>query len=323
MPDLNMAQAINRTLSVEMRRDDSIVLLGEDVGALGGLFSTTEGLLDDFGERRVIDAPTGEGGVIGTAVGMALYGLRPVTEIQFADFVWPGFEHIVSEMSRIRYRSGGQYACPLVLRLPYGGGVGGGMYQSQSPEAYFCHTPGLVVAAPSDPTDAAGMLRAALRGDDPVVFLEPKSLYQDCRASVDDEHVVPLGEARVRRPGTDVSVFAYGSMVPVALAAADAAAGSGIQTDVVDLRTLLPLDIATVLSSIAKTGRAVIVAESPTYCGFAAELSATLSERALLHLEAPVERVAGFDVPFPHVHENDYLPSERRVVAAIERVANF
>ncbi len=323
MPDLNMAQAINRTLSAEMRRDDSIVLLGEDVGALGGLFGTTEGLLDEFGELRVIDAPTGEGGVIGTAVGMALYGLRPVTELQFADFVWPGFEHIVSEMARIRYRSGGQYACPLVLRLPYGGGVGGGMYQSQSPEAYFCHTPGLVVAAPSDPTDAAGMLRAALRGDDPVVFLEPKSLYQDCRASVDDDHIVPLGEARVRRQGTDVSVFAYGSTVPVALAAADAAAGSGIQTDVVDLRTLLPLDIATVLSSIAKTGRAVIVAESPTYCGFGAELSATLSERALLHLEAPVERVAGFDVPFPHVHEDDYLPSKRRVVAAIERVANF
>lgn len=323
MSDLNMAEAINRTLRVEMRLDDSIVLLGEDIGALGGLFGTTEGLLDEFGDRRVVDAPTGEGGAIGTAVGMALYGLRPVTEIQFADFVWPGFEHIVSEMARVRYRSGGQYSCPVVLRLPYGGGVGGGMYQSQSPEAYFCHTPGIVVAAPSDAPDAAGMLRAALRGDDPVVFLEPKRLYQDSPASVDDDQIVALGEARVRRQGTDVSVFAYGSTVPVALKAADDAAEAGIQSDVVDLRTLLPLDIRTVLASIAKTGRAVIVAESPTFCGYAAELSATLSERALLHLEAPIERVAGFDIPFPYVHENHYLPSRRRVVAAIERVANF
>lgn len=323
MPNLNMAQAINRTLSAEMQRDDSIVLLGEDIGALGGLFGTTEGLLEQFGEGRVVDAPAGEGGAIGTAVGMALYGLRPVTEMQFADFVWPGFEHIVSEMARVRYRSGGQYSCPVVLRLPYGGGVGGGMYQSQSPEAYFCHTPGLVVAAPSDATDAAGMLRAALRGEDPVVFLEPKCLYQGSPVSVEDGHIVPLGKARVRRQGTDVSVFAYGSTLPVALEAADDAAAAGIQTDVVDLRTLLPLDIGTVLSSIAKTGRAVIVAESPTYCGYGAELSATLSERALLHLEAPIERVTGFDVPFPYVHEDYYLPSKRRVVAAIERVANF
>ncbi|HJO04803.1 MAG TPA: alpha-ketoacid dehydrogenase subunit beta [Acidobacteriota bacterium] len=323
MPDLNMAQAINRTLCAEMRRDEAIVLLGEEVGSLGGLFGTSEGLLDEFGDRRVVDAPVAEGGVIGSAVGMALYGLRPVTEIQFADFVWPGFEHIVSEMAKVRYRSGGQYSCPLVLRLPYGGGVGGGMYQSQSPEAYFCHTPGLVVGAPSDAADAAGMLRSALRGDDPVVLLEPKRLYRDSRASVDDDHLVPFGEARVRRQGSDVSVFAYGSTVPIALQAAEAADELGIQIDVVDLRTLLPLDIATVLGSIAKTGRAVIVAESPTYCGYGAELSATLSERALLHLEAPIERVAGFDLPVPYFHEDDYLPSVRRVVAAIERVANF
>ena len=323
MPDLDMAQAINKTLGTEMRRDDTIVLLGEDVGSLGGLFGVTQGLLEEFGDRRVVDAPTGEGGVIGTAVGMALYGLRPVTEIQFADFVWPGFEHVVSEIARIRYRSGGQYACPLVLRLPYGGGVGGGMYQSQSPEGYFCHTPGLVVVAPSDAVDAAGMLRAALRGDDPVVFLEPKGLYRDSCGDLDDEHIVPLGEACTRRQGTDVSVFAYGSTVPLAIQAAEAAAESGIQADVIDLRTLLPLDIATVLSSIAKTGRAVIVAESPTFCGYGAELSATISERALLHLEAPIERVAGYDLPVPYVHEDHYLPSRRRVVAAIERVANF
>ena len=323
MPDLNMAQAINRTLSVEMRRDDTIVLLGEEVGSLGGLFGTTEGLLDEFGETRVVDAPTAEGGVVGTAVGMALYGLRPVAEIQFADFVWPGFDHIVSEMSRVRYRSGGQYSCPVVLRLPYGAGVGGGMYQSQSPETYFCHTPGLVVAAPSDAADAAGMLRAALRSDDPVMFLEPKRLYQDSGENFDDECLVPLGKARIRRHGTDVSVFTYGSTVPVALQAAKAAEELGIQTDVIDLRTLLPLDIATVLNSIGKTGRAVIVAEAPTYCGYGAELSATLSERALLHLEAPIERVAGFDVPVSYSQEDDYLPNKRRVVAAIERVANF
>ncbi len=322
MSDLSMAQAINRTLGAEMRRDEAIVLLGEDVGALGGLFGATEGLRDDFGDRRVVDTPTGEGGVIGTAVGMALYGLRPVIEIQFADFVWPGFEHVVSEIARIRYRSGGQYSCPLVLRLPYGGGVGGGMYQSQSPEGYFCHTPGIVVAAPSDAVDAAGMLRAALRGADPVVFLEPKGLYRETCA-VDDEHIVPLGEACTRRRGTDVSVFAYGSTVPLAMEAAEVAAESGIQVDVVDLRTLLPLDIAAVLRSIAKTGRAVIAAESPTFCGYGAELSATLSERAFLHLEAPIERVAGYDLPVPHVHEDDYLPCCRRVVDAIERVANF
>jgi 2-oxoisovalerate dehydrogenase E1 component beta subunit len=264
-----------------------------------------------------------EGGIVGAAVGMALYGLRPVPEIQFADFVWPGFEQIAAEMARLRFRSAGQYSCPVVLRLPYGAGIGGGMDQSASPEAYFCHTPGLTVVCPSDPEDAAGLLRTALRGQDPVIFLEPKRLYRTARAEVPDDAEVAIGTARIRRAGTDVTVLCYGAMVPVALAAAEAAAASGIQSDVIDLRTLVPVDIATILTSIARTGRAVIVAEAPRTCSYAAELAALLAERAILHLEAPVLRVTGLDAPLAHVFEDTYLPDPARVRAAIERVANF
>lgn len=323
MKQLSLAQAINRTLRSEMRRDDRIVVLGEDVGGVGGLFGTTEGLLGEFGDQRVLDTASAEGGIIGTAVGMALYGLRPVAEIQFADFVYPGFDQIVSEMAKIRYRSGGQYACPVVLRLPAGGGVRGGIYQSQSPEAHFCHAPGLVVAMPSNAADAAGLLRSALRSPDPVVFLEPKRLYHDGRSEVPEDHEVALGRAAIRREGSDVSVFTYGACVPAALEAAQIAAERGIQTEVVDLRTLQPFDIETVLASIAKTGRAVVVAEAPRTASFAAEIAATLAERAILHLEAPVLRVTGFDTPVPLHFEDAYLPDADRVVAAIERVANF
>jgi len=321
MPDLTIAQGVNQALRDEMHRDDRIVVLGEDVGALGGLFGVTAGLLEEFGDRRVIETFAAEGGLVGTAVGLALYGLRPVAEIQFADLVWSGFEQLVSEMAKLRYRSAGQYSCPVVLRVPYGAGVGGGIYQSQSPEAHFCHTPGIVVVAPADTADAAGLLRSALRGEDPVVFLEPKRLYRE--GSIASDEAVPLGSARLRREGTDVTLVAYGSTVPAALEAAQAAATRGIQVDVLDLRTLVPLDIAALLRSITKTGRAVLVSEATRTGGYAAELAATLAERAILHLEAPVERVTGFDTPVPYAHEDKYLPDADRITAAIERVANF
>lgn len=340
-----LLQAIHDTLRQEMTRDDTIVLLGEDVGELGGVFQVTEGLQEEFGPQRVLDTAAAEGGIVGTAVGMALYGLRPVPEIQFADFLWPGFDQIVSEMARIRYRSGGQYRCPVVLRVPYGGGVGGGMYQSASPEAFLAHVPGLVVVCPSSPEDAAGLLRAALRGEDPVVFLEPKRLYrqpgergepgdsgepgepggpgENFREDDPPHDTVAIGAARIRRQGTDVTVLTYGGMVPVALEAAEQAAAGGIQAEVVDLRTLVPVDIATVLASIVKTGRAVLVSEAPRFGGYTGELSAILAERAILHLEAPVVRVAAFDTPIPRILEDVHLPDTRRVLAALERVANF
>ncbi len=322
MSELTIAQAVNHALRAEMFRDDRIVVLGDEVGALGGLFGVTEGLLEEFGDRRVIDTLAAEGGLVGTAVGLALYGLRPVAEIQFADFVWSGFEQLVSEMATLRYRSAGQYTCPVVLRVPYGAGVGGGMYQSQSPEAHFCQIPGITVVAPADGTDAAGLLRSALRGEDPVVFMEPKRLYREGRASMSDE-VVPLGSARVRREGADVTLVTYGSTVPVTLEAAQLASARGIQADVLDLRTLVPFDIAALLRSIAKTGRAVLVSEAPRSGGYVAELAATLAERGIMHLEAPVERVTGFDTPVPYAHEDKYLPDVGRITAAIERVANF
>jgi len=322
MTERTIAEAVNQALREEMRRDDRIVLLGEEVGALGGLFGVTEGLLEEFGDRRVMDTFAAEGGLVGTAVGLALYGLRPVAEIQFAGLVWSGFEQLVSEMAKLRYRSAGQYSCPVVLRVPYGAGVGGGMCASQSPEAHFCHIPGITVVAPADGADAAGLLRSALRGDDPVVFLEPQNLYRTGRSTVSDE-IVPLGSARLRREGSDVTLVAYGSTIPAALEAAQTAADRGIQADVLDLRTLAPFDIAALLRSIAKTGRAVLVSDAPRTGGFAGELAATLAERAILHLEAPVERVTGFDTPVPYAHEDKYSPDADRITAAIERVANF
>ena len=323
MSELNLLQAINFALGGEMRRDDRVVLMGDSVGALGGVFRATDGLLDEFGAERVIDMPLGEGGIVGAAVGMALYGLRPVPEVQFADFMYPGFDQIVSEMAKYRYRSAGQYSCPLVLRMPFGGGVGGGLYHSQSPEAYFTHTPGLVVLAPSNPHDAVGLLRSAIRGEDPVVFLEPKRLYRTVIGDVpDDDFTVPIGEAARLREGADVTVIAYGAMVHEAAQAAEKAAASGIQVDLLDLRTLLPFDIGAVLESVGKTGRAVIVQEAPRSSGYAAEIAAVLAEKAVFHLQAPVLRVCGYDTPFPYALEDAYMPDTDRVLRAIERVTN-
>ncbi len=324
MSELNLLQAINFALGGEMRRDDRVVLMGDSVGALGGVFRATDGLLDEFGAERVIDTPLGEGGIIGAAVGMALYGLRPVPEVQFADFMYPGFDQIVSEMAKYRYRSAGQYSCPVVLRMPFGGGVGGGPYHSQSPEAYFTHTPGLVVVAPSNPYDAVGLLRSAIRGEDPVVLLEPKRLYRTVTGDVPgDDFTVQIGEAAHLREGGDVTVIAYGAMVHDAIQAAEKAAESGIQVDLLDLRTLLPFDIGVVLESVGKTGRAVIVQEAPRFCGYAAEIAAILAEKAVFHLQAPVLRVSGYDTPFPYALEDTYMPDTDRVLRAIERVTNY
>lgn len=324
MAKLEFAEAIRDTLVAEMRRDDRVVLLGHEVGSLGGVFRVTEGLIDEFGEQRVVDMPLDEGGVIGAAVGMALYGLKPVPEIQLADFAYPAFDQVISEMAKLRYRSGGQYPCPVVIRVPYGGGVGGGVYHSQSPEAHFAHTPGLVVAAPSTPADAVGMMRAAIRGDDPVVFMEPKALYRGVPGDPPaEDFIVPFGVAACVREGTDVTVIAYGAMLHAARRAADEAAALGIEVELLDLRTLVPFDIVAVLQSVAKTGRAVLVQEAPRSCGYTAEIAAVLAEKALFHLQAPVLRVAGYDTPFPYALERAYMPGNDRVLAAIQRAAGF
>jgi len=324
MSVLNVVQAVNHTLRDEMRHNDKIIILGEDVGVNGGVFRATEGLHQEFGSNRVIDTPLAESGIIGVSIGMALYGLRPVPEIQFMDFIYPAFDQIQSELAKFRYRSGGQFTAPVVIRTPYGGGIRGSHYHSQSTEAFFVHTPGLKVVIPSTPYDTKGLLTSALRDSDPVMFLEPKKIYRTVRGEVpDDEYVVPIGKANVTREGEDVVVFAYGAMVHVAMEAAELASAKGINAEVVDLRTLLPFDIETILSSVKKTGRVVILHEACKTCGFGAEIAAQIAEKALLSLEAPIVRVAGYDVPFPYVLEDDYMPNANRVLSAIEKVHNY
>jgi 2-oxoisovalerate dehydrogenase E1 component beta subunit len=318
MPSLTLLQAVNDALKVEMRRDPSVVVLGEDVGKNGGVFRATDGLQAEFGEDRVMDTPLAESGIVGTAIGMALYGLRPVPEIQFQDFIYPAFDQIVSELAKMRYRSGGQYACPVVVRAPYGGGIKGGHYHSQSAEAYFTHTPGLKVVIPSDPYDTKGLLISAIRDPDPVMFFEPKRIYRAVKGEVPEgEYTVPLGKCKVARPGKDMTLVAWGAMVHVALEAAKRAADDEIDCEVLDLRSLVPLDEDALLESVKKTGRAVIVHEAPRTSGFGGELAAILAERALEYLEAPVLRVAGFDTPFPYTLEDVYMPDADRVLRAI------
>jgi len=323
MPAMNIVQAVNNALREEMRRDDRVVLLGEDIGRNGGVFRCTEGLIDEFPDR-VFDTPLAEGGIIGTAIGMALYGLRPVPEIQFLDFIYSAFDQIVSEAAKMRYRSGGQYSVPMVIRTPYGGGIKGGHYHSQSSEAYFCHTPGLKVVIPSTPYDTKGLLISSIRDPDPVMFLEPKKIYRAFREEVPEgDLTVPLGRAAVRREGKDVSLIAWGYMTHVCLDAAKRAAEKGWECDVVDVRTLVPLDLDAILDSVKKTGRAVIVYEAPKTGGYGAEISALLAERAIEHLRGPIVRVAGFDTPFPYTLEDVYMPNADRVLAGIEKVMAF
>jgi 2-oxoisovalerate dehydrogenase E1 component beta subunit len=308
-----------------MRRDKRVVVLGEDVGKFGGVFRATSGLYEEFGADRVMDTPLAEAGIIGTAIGMALYGLRPVPEIQFVDFIMPAFDQIVNELAKFRYRSGGQYPAPVVIRTPYGGGIRGGHYHSQSPEALFIHTPGLKVVVPSGPYDAKGLLLSCIRQNDPVIFMEPKRVYRAAKGEVPEgeDYTVPLGQANVLREGKHVTLIAWGSMVHTALEAVEPAAAKGIEVELIDLRTLMPFDVGTLLASVKKTGRAVIVQEAPRTGGFAAELIASIQERAMEHLEAPIERVCGFDTPFPYTLEHEYMPNPQRIVDALRRVMEW
>ena len=318
MPTMNIIQAVNDALRVEMAREPKVVVLGEDVGKFGGVFRATSGLYDEFGPERVIDTPLAEAGIIGTAIGMALYGIRPVPEIQFADFIFPAFDQIVNELAKFRYRSGGQYPCPVVIRTPYGGGIRGGHYHSQSPEAMFIHTAGIKVVTPSNPYDAKGLLLSCLRQNDPVLFMEPKRIYRASRGEVPaEDYTIPLGVANVVREGDQVTIIAYGAMVSIAEEAAQKAAEQGISCEVIDLRTLSPFDIDTLVTSAKKTGRVVILHEAARTCGFGAELSASITERAMEHLEAPIQRVTGFDTPFPYSLEHEYMPNADRVLGAV------
>ena len=324
MPQATLLQAIRDTILAEMARDRRVVILGEDVGRGGGVFRATEGLIDRFGPERVIDTPLNEGGIVGMAIGMALNGLRPVAEIEFADFIYPAFDQIVSELAKLRYRSAGQFNAPVVVRAPSGGGVGGGLYHSQSPEAYFIHTAGLTVVMPSTPADAKGLLTAALRGPDPVLFFEPKALYRIVRGEVPEgEYIVPIGSGRIVRPGDDLTLVAWGATVPVAEKAAGRAAGEGVEIEVIDPRTLWPLDIALIEDSVNRTGRAVLLHEAPRTCGFGAEVAALIQERCFLKLKAPIGRVTGYDTPFPYALEKVYMPDPERTLHAVRAAMTF
>ena len=333
MTSMAMNAAIRSALDVMLSRDEDVVVFGEDVGYFGGVFRCTDGLQARYGVNRVFDTPIAEGGIIGIAVGMGAYGLRPVAEIQFADYVYPGLDQLISEAARLRYRSGAEFTAPITVRMPCGGGIHGGQTHSQSPEAFFTHVCGLKTVMPSTPYDAKGLLIAAIEDDDPVVFLEPKRLYNGPFDGHPDRPIVPwtahplgdvpeghytveLGSAAIRRPGDDLTVLAYGTMVYVAEAAA---AETGIDAEIIDLRTLLPLDTATIEQSVRKTGRCVIVHEATRTGGFGAELSATVQELCFFDLESPIERVTGWDTPYPHAQEWDYFPGPARVGAAMKR----
>jgi len=324
VPDMNMIQAINSALAETMRADERVCVFGEDVGRFGGVFRATDGLQAEFGEERVFDTPLAEGGIIGTAIGMALYGMRPVPEIQFVDFIYPGFDQIVNEAAKMRYRSGGQYTCPIVIRTPYGGGIRGGHYHSQSPEALFAHVAGLKVVVPSNPHDAKGLLVAAIRDEDPVLFLEPKRIYRAARGEVAEGlYEVPIGQAARVREGKDVTILAWGAALHDVMQATGPAAADGIDCEVLDLRTLVPLDLEAVLRSVRKTGRCVVVHEAQKTCGFGAELAATIQEEALDALEAPVVRITGYDTPFPYALEHEYLPDPARIRSGLDRVLTW
>ena len=324
MTQMNLVQAINSALRGALQEDENVLLIGEDIGSLGGVFRVTQGLREEFGADRVLDTPLSETGILGTAIGMALHGLRPVSEIQFADFIYPGFDQLVSEAAKYRYRTAGEFQVPMVVRTPYGGGIRGGQYHSQSPEALFIHTPGLKVVCPSNPYDAKGLLLEAIRDEDPVIFFEPKRVYRAVKMDVPDApYTLPLSEAKVVRLGEQVTCLAWGAMLYEAFSAAEEAAKEGVEVEVIDLRTLWPLDIETIVSSVKKTGRLVIVHEAPRTCGFGSELVALITERAFLHLEAPPIRVTGWDTPFPLTHEREYLPLAHRIVPALLETARY
>ncbi len=324
MPEMNLVQTIARTLHQEMARDEQVVVLGEDVGRRGGVFLATEGLLDAYGPDRVMDTPLAEGAIVGAAVGLAASGMRPVAEIQFADYVYPGFEQLTSQAAKLRYRSGGHFHAPMVVRMPCGGGVKGGHHHSQSPEALFVHTAGLKVVMVSTPYDARGLLRTAIRDDDPVIFMEPKRLYRAGRQEVpDDDYTIPLGEAVVRRQGADITLVTYGACTVEADRAADELAEAGVEAEVIDLRSLMPWDRDTVLESVSRTGRALVIAEAPLHASFASEVAATISEEILDQLLAPPLRVTGFDTPYPYAQDKIYLPTVTRILNAAKHALDY
>ena len=323
MVEVNILEAIRLGLEQELEHNDKVILLGEDIEVNGGVFRATEGIAKKF-KGRVLDTPLSESGIIGFAIGMALRGLKPVPEVQFVDFIWPAMDQIHSELAKFRYRSGGQYTCPMVIRAPYGGGIRGAHYHSQSPEAYFVHTPGIKVCVPSNPYDAKGLLSAAINDDDPILFLEPKRIYRAFKQEIPAErYEIPLGKAVVIREGSDVTLLSYGTMTHVAMEAAEMAEKANIECEVIDLRTLMPLDIETIEKSVKKTGRIISITESPKTSGFGAELSALVAERWIEYVKGPVLRVAGYDTPFPFILENEYLPNGRKVMDAIQKVYNF
>lgn len=331
MARMTMIEAIRNAHDLAMGADDKVVVFGEDVGYFGGVFRCTAGLQKKYGPSRCFDAPINESGIVGAAIGMTAYGLKPVVEIQFADYVYPAYDQIVSEAARMRHRSAGQFTCPMVIRMPTGGGIFGGQTHSQSPEALFTHVSGLKVVVPSNPRDAKGLLLAAIEDPDPVIFLEPKRLYNGPFNGHHDQPVapwkshplgevdegyftVPLGKAEIRREGSAVTILAYGTMVYVAEAAVEE---TGIDAEIIDLRTLLPLDIDTIAASVKKTGRCVIIHEATKTSGFGAELSAQVQEVCFYHLEAPIIRVAGWDTPYPHAQEWAYFPGPERLKRAL------
>ncbi|NWG53509.1 MAG: alpha-ketoacid dehydrogenase subunit beta [Hydrogenophilaceae bacterium] len=334
MPAMNMIQALNSAMDVMLARDPDVLIFGEDVGYFGGVFRVTEGLQAKHGLTRCFDAPIAEGGIVAAAIGMGAYGLRPVIEIQFADYIYPAYDQLVSEAARLRYRSAGDFSAPITLRSPYGGGIFGGQTHSQSPEAIFTHVAGLKTVIPSNPYDAKGLLISAIEDDDPVIFFEPKRLYngpfdgwhekpvepwaKSPLSDVPEGHYnVPLGKAAIARKGEDLTVLAYGTMVHVAIAAAEHAE---VDAEVIDLRTLVPLDIETIAESVNRTGRCVVVHEATRTSGFGAELVALVQEHCFYRLEAPIERVTGWDTPYPHAFEWEYFPGPKRVGAAMRRV---
>ncbi len=331
---MTMIEAIRNAHDLAMDRDKRVVVFGEDVGYFGGVFRCTAGLQKKYGSNRCFDAPINEGGIVGAGIGMAAYGLKPVVEIQFADYMYPAYDQIVSEAARLRHRSAGQFTCSMVIRMPTGGGIFGGQTHSQSPEALFTHVSGLKVVVPSNPRDAKGLLLAAIEDPDPVIFLEPKRLYNgpfdghhdrpvvpwkkhDLGDVSEDYYTVPLGKAKIRREGKALTVLAYGTMVYVAQAAAEEA---GIDAEIIDLRTLIPLDLETIETSVKKTGRCVIIHEATRTSGFGAELSALVQETCFYHLEAPIVRVTGWDTPYPHAQEWTYFPGPERIKRAFAQV---
>jgi 2-oxoisovalerate dehydrogenase E1 component beta subunit len=322
-----LIEAVRETLADEMARDERVILLGEDVATKGGVFKVSDGLLDRFGEDRVIDTPLAEGGIIGVAVGAALNGMRPIAEIQFADFIWPAMDQIVSEAARMRYRTNGDFGCPLVIRTPYGGGIHGALYHSQSIEAMFYHVPGLKICAPATPADAKGLLAAAIRDEDPVLFLEHKRLYRLIKGEVPaGEHLVPIGKAEVKRTGDDLTIITYGAMLHLALEAAEQLALEGISAEILDLRTIAPLDRDAIAASVQKTSRALILHEDTRTGGVGAEISAFLSEELFDSLDAPIVRVTAPDVPaMPYNRglEQAFLPQLDDLLTAVRRLAAY